>query len=86
MAGEALKGGIARILPLVAAADKTGNQPMNGWDDVVRIAGMNTRELGIDREKLEAIPSGKRPSYIMQKRVEAMRGLQEPLTTEKLGC
>lgn len=78
MAGEAIKGGIVHILPLIAAADKTGNQSMNEWDDAVRIAGMNTRELGIDRAKLEAMPIGKRSSYIMQKRVEAMRALQEP--------
>ena len=71
MAGEALKGGIVAILPLVAAADKTGNQPMAGWDDAVRVAGMNTRELGIDQEKLTAMPFRKRPPYIMQKRVEA---------------
>ena len=71
MAGEALKGGIVAILPLVAAADQTGNQPMAGWDDAVRVAGMNTRELGIDQEKLTAMPFRKRPPYIMQKRVEA---------------
>jgi tRNA nucleotidyltransferase (CCA-adding enzyme) len=72
MAGHALKAGIVEILPLVAAADKAGNPPMNGWDEVVRVVGMNTRELGIDQEKLEAMPGGKRPSYIMQKRIEAL--------------
>ena len=72
MAAGALKGGIVRILPQVAAADKAGNPPMTGWGDVVRVAGMNTRELGIDQEKLKTMAISKRPSYIMQKRIEAL--------------
>ncbi|MDD2735074.1 MAG: HD domain-containing protein [Desulfuromonadaceae bacterium] len=78
MAEQAIKGGIVQILPLVAAADKTGNQPMDGWDAAVRVAGMNTVELGIDREKLEAMPIGKRPAYMLQKRIEALKGLEPP--------
>jgi hypothetical protein len=57
----------------VAAADKTGNPPMAGWDEAVRVAGMNMRELGIDQEKLEAMPISKRPSYILQKRIEVLK-------------
>lgn len=73
MAESADKAGIVAILPLVAAADKAGGLPMTGWDEVVRIAGMGTRELGIDQERLDAMPVRNRPSFILQKRVAAMR-------------
>jgi tRNA nucleotidyltransferase (CCA-adding enzyme) len=73
MAEQAIKGGIIQILPLVAAADKTGNPPMTGWELAVGTAGMNTKELGIDPEHLEAMPISKRPSYIMQKRIEVLK-------------
>lgn len=73
MAESAVKAGIVAILPLVAAADKAGGLPMTGWDEVVRIAGMGTRELGIDQERLDAMPIRNRPSFILQKRVAAMR-------------
>lgn len=75
MAEQAIKGGIAVILPLVAAADKPGGVPMAGWDDAVRVAGMSTLELGIDQEVLETMPIGSRSAYILQKRVEMLRGL-----------
>ena len=73
MAEQAVKAGIAGILPLVSAADKPGGAPMAGWDHAVRVAGMNIRELGIDLEKLEAMPVKARPTYIMQKRIEVLR-------------
>lgn len=73
MAEQAVKGGITRILPLVAAADKAGNLLMTGWDDALRVAGLNTQELGIEYEKLEAMPIRKRPAFILQKRIEALR-------------
>lgn len=73
MAEQALKAGIAGILPLIAAADKPGGLPLAGWDDAVRVAGMSTRELGIDQEKLEAMPIGNRSSFIVQKRVDMLR-------------
>ena len=75
MAEQALKGGIAGILPLVAAADKLGGAPMAGWNDAVRVAGMSTLELGIDREKLEAMPVKDRLSFILQKRVLLLRSV-----------
>ncbi len=75
MAEQAIKGGIVEILPLVAAADKAGNPPMAGWDEAVRVAGMNTRELGIDQEKLEAMPVKNRASFILQKRIATLRGV-----------
>ncbi len=73
MAEQALKAGIVEILPLVAAADKADNPPMTGWDNVVRIAGMNTRELGIDQSGLEAMPVRNRVAYISQKRIAILR-------------
>lgn len=72
IAGQALKADIVAILPLVAAADKAGGLPMAGWDEAVRIAAMNTRDLGIDQERLAAMPVRNRPSFILRKRVEAM--------------
>jgi tRNA nucleotidyltransferase (CCA-adding enzyme) len=76
MADQAIKGGIVDILPLVAAADKPGSLPMAGWDEVVRVAGMSTVELGIDQEKLENMPIRNRPAFILQKRVDALRGIR----------
>lgn len=73
MAKQAIKAGIVEILPLVSAADKTGNIPTPGWGDAVRIAGMSSRELGIDQEKLESLPVESRPAFIMQRQVEILR-------------
>lgn len=76
MAEQAAKGGITEILPLVCTADKPGEQPLAGWDDAIRIIGMSTLELGIDQQKLEAMPIGSRPPFILQKRVEVLRELR----------
>jgi tRNA nucleotidyltransferase (CCA-adding enzyme) len=73
MAEQAIKAGIVDILPLVSAGDKPGGVPMVDWDDAVRVVGMNTRELGIDQDKLEAMPIENRASYILQKRVDVLR-------------
>lgn len=73
MAAQAAKGGIAVILELVSLADKPGSSPMTGWDEALRIAGMSSRELAIDQEKLNIMPAGKRTEYIMQIRVELFR-------------
>jgi tRNA nucleotidyltransferase (CCA-adding enzyme) len=76
LAEQAIKGGIVEILPLVAAADKSGGLPIPGWEDTVRVAGMNTRELGIDPERLEVVAPVNRPSYVLHKRVETLRELR----------
>ena len=73
IAEQAIKAGIVEILPLVSAADKPGGLPMAGWDDAVRVAGMSTRELGIDQEKLGAMPMENRPPFILQRRAELLR-------------
>ncbi len=73
MAEQAIKSGITRILPLVSAADKLGNEQMKDWDNLLRVADMNTQELGIDRGKLESMSINNRPSFILQKRVDVLR-------------
>jgi tRNA nucleotidyltransferase (CCA-adding enzyme) len=72
MAEQAVKAGIVQILPLVSAADKAGNSRIAEWDEVVAIAGMTCRELGIEVEKLEQIRPAKRAELILQKRVELL--------------
>jgi tRNA nucleotidyltransferase (CCA-adding enzyme) len=72
MAEQAIKAGVVEILPLISAADKSGNQPIAGWEDAVRVAALSTRELGIDQEKLEAMPIANRPSHILQRRIELL--------------
>lgn len=73
MAEQAIKEGIIEILPLVSAADKPGNKTPDGWQQVVYVAGMNTQELRIDIEKLETMTVEDRVSYILQKRIDALR-------------
>jgi tRNA nucleotidyltransferase (CCA-adding enzyme) len=73
MAEQAIKAGITEILPLVAAADKAGNGPIAGWENLVATAGMSSRELEIEPEQLEAIPVGNRQAFILQKKVEWLR-------------
>lgn len=73
MAEQALKAGIAESLPLVAAADKAGALHVAEWRDALRIAGMNTGELGIDQEKLQALPVKDRQAFILQRRVAMLR-------------
>jgi len=72
-AEQALKAGIAAILPLVSAADKAGSAEPLGWDQAVRVARMSTLALGIDRERLETMTAGDRPGFILQRRVEELR-------------
>lgn len=74
MAEQAVKAGIVDILPLISASDKPGGLPMVGWNHAVRVAGMNTRELGIDSEKFETMPIESRQAFILQKQVEKLRG------------
>ena len=79
MAEQAFKAGIVDILPLVAAADKSGSLPMTGWHDAVLVAGMSARQLEIDQKKLEAMPIKNRTAFILQKRVEVMRAKTLPV-------
>lgn len=73
MAEQAVKAGIAVILPLVSAADKGVFGETTGWEGAVRVAGMTSVELGIDVEQLETMPGEKRSDFILQRRVEELR-------------
>jgi tRNA nucleotidyltransferase (CCA-adding enzyme) len=72
-AEQAIKGGIAEVLPLVATADKTdGSEPLE-WRVALRVAGMSATELGVDLQGLERMAASKRTDHILQKRVETFR-------------
>jgi tRNA nucleotidyltransferase (CCA-adding enzyme) len=73
MAEQSIKAGIQDILPIVSRADKAGNCSPEGWGQALKTAVMTVAELGIDQEKLEKLPTGKRADYILQKRLELMR-------------
>jgi len=73
MADQALKGGIADILPLVSAADKAGGCEPAEWREALRIAGMSSIELGIDPQVLERLQPPRRTDHILQRRVERFR-------------
>ncbi len=75
MAEQALKGGIVTILPLVAMADKADTPPMRFWGQVVHVVRMSTAQLGIEPERLMAMPTVQRGAFILQRRVERLREL-----------
>jgi len=74
IAEQAIKAGIVDILPQVSMADKPDGVDLSSWAGVVRIAGLTTSELGIDPMQLGNVPPTSRPGYILQKRVEKLRG------------
>ena len=73
MADQARRAGIVRILPLVAAGDKPDGGRMPRWEEAVRVAGMSTLQVGIERSRLEAMPVDKRADFVLQKRIEWFR-------------
>ncbi|MDD2273771.1 MAG: HD domain-containing protein [Desulfuromonadaceae bacterium] len=73
MADQAVKSGIIEILPLVSAADKPCGSGMAGWETTVRVVQLNTAELGIDQDILEAMPVENRAGFILQKRIDQLR-------------
>jgi len=73
MASQAVRGGIAELLPLISAADKPGNNISEDWRELLTVALMNTAELGIDSEKLNAMKAEKRAEFILQRRVEFLK-------------
>jgi tRNA nucleotidyltransferase (CCA-adding enzyme) len=72
-AEQAVKAGISSILPVVAMADKPGSMAPRGWEQALEVAAMSTAEVGIDVERLSAMPTENRSSFILQKRVEMLR-------------
>jgi len=81
IASQAAKGGIAELLPLISAADKPGNDISEEWRELLTVALMNTAELGIDPEKLNAMKTEKRAAFILQKRVEFLKSPGETATS-----
>jgi len=75
MAEQAIRGGIVDIVPLVAAADKTGNDFSSDWLQVAAVARMTSGELGIDTGKLAAMQPDKRAEFILHRRVETLKNL-----------
>ena len=84
MAEQALKAGVGEILPLISAADKPGALQVPEWDKASEIAGMNTREMGMDQEKLNSMPVEDRQSCILQRRVELLKRRSNPEQREQL--
>ena len=73
MAEQAVKVGIAEILPLVSAADRPRSPAMPDWEATLRAVRMTTEELGIAPLQLEMMDPGKKTALILQKRVEQLR-------------
>ena len=75
IAEQAVKAGIVDILPVVSRADKAGAPTPAGWPLALKAATMTTAGLGIDAERLAAMPPAQRPAFLLQKRVEKLREL-----------
>lgn len=75
IAGQATKAGVATILPIVAQADQPDSTALGDWEQALTAAAMTTAELGIAPERLVAMPPANRAAFVLQKRVERLRGL-----------
>lgn len=82
MADHAVKAGIVVVLPLVSGADKQESSLPYSWMHAVRVSMMNCVELGIAKERLETMPVGNRPAFILQKKVEMMRSMTKTSHSE----
>ena len=73
LALNAIKGGIADILPQVVAADGSG--PMPGWEKTLKVASLNAAQLGIAPEFFQSAgcTPEKCQQVILQYRVQALR-------------
>ncbi len=80
VAQQALKGGIAEILPLISVADKADCCEHVGWNEALRVSGMTTTELGITTEKMNELSAGKRAEYLFQKKVDMFRATMVKLS------
>ena len=77
IADQAHKAGISRILPVVSAADKPGNSTPEQWFQVLEVATMNSAQLGIGRDQLEAMQVQHRPDFILQQRIRLLRSYED---------
>lgn len=73
MAQQAARGGIAKMLPLISAADKPGNDIAAEWNELLEIAMMNMIDLGIDTEQLDSMKPEKRSEFVLQRRIEFLK-------------
>lgn len=71
LALEAMKAGIADLLPLVVAADCGREMP--GWAETLRAATLNAAQLGIDPALLKGSDPEKCRQIILQNRIGALR-------------
>jgi tRNA nucleotidyltransferase (CCA-adding enzyme) len=81
LAEDAVRGGVALMLPLVVAADNPDGIGMTGWEQAVEVVQLSTAALGIDPRLLAALPvdgvipllPARRTAFVHQKRVERFR-------------
>ena len=77
IAEQAHKAGISQILPIVSAADKPGNCTPDQWCQALEVATMNSAQLGIHRDQLEAMQEKHRPDFILQHRIRLLRSYED---------
>lgn len=77
IAEQARKAGISRVLPVVSAADKPGGSTPAQWFQALDVVAMNSVQLGIDREQLEAMQARHRPDFILQQRIRLLRSYED---------
>jgi tRNA nucleotidyltransferase (CCA-adding enzyme) len=75
VAEQAIKAGIVDVLPLVASADKVAGCEPNEWRMTIETALMTSSKLGLDRERLERVPSDKRAGVLLQARIDKLRSM-----------
>lgn len=73
LAGQAIKSGVTSMLVTVSTADKQTSSIPDDWEHVLKTASMTTLELGIDQTTLQNTPPHKRPEYIFQHRLQALK-------------
>lgn len=73
LACQAVKGGIAELLPLISLADKPGSDISGDWRELLAVAMMSIAELSVDAEKFELLKPGQRAEFLLQRRVEFLK-------------
>lgn len=77
IADQARKAGISQVLPIVSAADKPGNSTPDQWFQALEVVAMNSAQLGLDQEQLEAMQEKHRPDCILQHRIRLLRSYED---------
>ena len=77
IADQARKAGVSRILPIVSVADKPGNSIPDQWFQALEVAAMNSAQLGIDKDQLEAMQEKYRPDVVLQNRIRLLRSYED---------